>query len=60
MAPNARCDSAAWCVFLSELAGEKAERLEKVAALVVLYVIPSGTGAEPTPILYISTRGVSP
>lgn len=41
MVANARCDSAARCVFLSELAGEKAELLEKVAALVALYIIPN-------------------
>lgn len=60
MAASARCDSAARCVFLSELAGEKAERLEKVAALIALCVIPSGTVAEPTPIFYIPRRGASP
>lgn len=60
MVASARCDSAARCVFLSELAGEKAELLEKVAALVALYIIPNRKGAEPPPILYISTRRPSP
>lgn len=55
MVANARCDSAARCVFLSELAGEKAERLEKVAALVALYLIPNGRGAEPTPAAYYTS-----
>lgn len=60
MVANTGGDSAASCVLLSELAGEKAERLGKVAALLALYVIPEGKGAEPTPILYPSTRRPSP
>lgn len=61
MVGDAPRDSAARCVFLSELAGgEKAERLEKVTLLVELYVIPNGKGAGPTPILYISARRPSP
>lgn len=59
MVGSARRDSAARCVFLSELAGgEKAERLEKVTPLVALRAIPNGKGAEH--IFYISTRGPSP
>lgn len=60
MVANARCDSTARCVFLSELAGERAELLEKVAALVAMYVIPNGEGAEPASVLNISTRRASP